>query len=196
MLNKTALDLDGVIFDYEKTFLKQAAKLNLYISIKRPEIYFMAERYEITQETVSLINSNIDFSDMDIFEEVLNLKHYINNIKCFITSSPLDILHLRKTNTSKIFGKDIPVYYAEPGEKHRIISEVGIKYFIDDYNAVIHHIDLNCSDCKAYWLNRGYKDETLPEPVNKINNLTEFFERIIMKETKFSNVLLNSKAYI
>ncbi|MHB1702819.1 MAG: hypothetical protein ACYCS0_01180 [bacterium] len=178
MLNETALDLDGVIFDYEKTFLKKAAELNLNISIKHPEIYNMADRYEITQETVSLINSKIDFSDMDIFEEVQNLKHYINNIKCFITSSPEEILHLRKANILKIFDNDIPVYYAEPGEKHRIISEFGIKYFIDDYNAVIHHIDLNCPDCNAYWLNRGYKDETLPEPVNKINNLTEFFKYI------------------
>ncbi|MHB8282715.1 MAG: hypothetical protein ACYDDE_07940, partial [bacterium] len=88
MLNQTALDLDGVIFDYEKTFLREALKLNLNISIKHPAIYSMADRYEITQEQISLINSNIDFSDMDIFEEVKNLKYYINNIKCFITSSP------------------------------------------------------------------------------------------------------------
>ena len=174
MLNQTALDLDGVIFDYEKTFLREACKLNLNISIKHPIIYSMADRYGITQEQISLINSKIDFSDMDIFDEVINLKRYINNVKCFITSSPLEMLHLRKANISKIFGKDIPVYYADTKEKHRIISELGIKYFIDDYNAVIHHIEANCPDCKAYWLNRGYKDETLPEPVNKINNLTEF----------------------
>ncbi|RZD15774.1 MAG: hypothetical protein EVJ46_09650 [Candidatus Acididesulfobacter guangdongensis] len=174
--NQTALDLDGVIFDYEKTFLKQAARLNLNISIKHPEIYNMTERYEITQEQLSLINLNIDYSDMDIFDEVLNLKRYIINIKCFITSFPEEILHLRKSNLSKIFNKDIPVYYAGVQEKHRIISELGIKYFIDDYDAVIHHIELNCPDCKAYWLNRGYKDKTLPEPVNKINNLTEFFK--------------------
>jgi len=156
----------------------------------------MAERYEITPETVSLINSKIDFSDMDIFDEVLNLKNYINNIKCFITSSPSEILNKRRDNIRKVFNKDIPLYYAGTEEKHRIISELGIKYFIDDYNAVIHHIDLNCQDCKAYWLNRGYKDKTLPEPVNKINNLTEFFECIIMKEEEVSKVLQNSNAYM
>ena len=176
MLNQTALDLDGVIFDYEKTFLREACKLNLNISIKHPVIYSMADRYEITQEQISLINSKIDFSDMDIFDEVRNLKYYINNIKCFITSSPIEILHKRKANLLKIFDKDIPVYYAEPGDKHIVIKDLGIKYFIDDYNAVIHHIDLNCPDCKAYWLNRGYKDETLPETINKINSLAEFFE--------------------
>ncbi len=176
MLSQTALDLDGVIFDYEKTFLKQAARLNLNIAIKHPEIYNMADRYKITQEQLSLIRSNIDYSDMDIYPEIENLKHYIKNIKCFITSSHEEILHLRKVNLRKIFNKDIPVYYADAKEKHRIISELGIKYFIDDYNAVIHHIEVNCPDCKAYWLNRGYKDNALPEPVNKINNLTEFFE--------------------
>ncbi len=182
MINKTALDLDGVVFDYEKTFQKQASKLNLNISIKHPEIYNMAERYEITPETVSLINSGIDFSDMDIFDEVLNLKRYINNIKCFITSSPLEILHLRKANISKIFDKDIPVYYAETKEKYRIISEFGIKYFIDDYNAVIHHIEANCPDCKAYWLNRGYRDFSLPEPENKIKSLKEFLKKIFKEK--------------
>ncbi len=176
MLTQTALDLDGVIFDYEKTFQKQAAELGLNISIKHPEIYNMTVRYEITQEQLSLINLNIDYSDIDIYPEIKNLKHYINNIKCFITSSHEEILHLRRTNLRKIFNKDIPVYYAGVQEKHRIISALGIKYYIDDYNAVIHHIELNCPDCKAYWLNRGYKDKTLPEPVNKINNLTEFLE--------------------
>jgi hypothetical protein len=176
LLNQTALDLDGVIFDYEKTFIKQAAELNLNISIKHPEIYNMPDRYEITQEQFSLINSKIDFSDVDIYGEIENLKHYINNIKCFITSSPIEILHKRKANISKIFDKDIPIYYVGPGDKHKIISALEIKYFIDDYNAVINHIDLNCPDCKAYWLDRGYKDKLLPEPVNKINNLTEFFK--------------------
>ena len=57
------------------------------------------------------------------------------------------------------------IYYTDTKEKHRIISEFGIKYFIDDYNAVIHHIDLNYMDCKAYRLNCGYKDETLTEPL-------------------------------
>jgi hypothetical protein len=175
-LSSTALDLDGVIFDYEKTFQKQATKLNLNISIKHPETYNITERYEITLKQLSLINSNIDYSDMDIYPEIENLKHYINNIKCFITSSPLEILDLRKANISKIFDKDIPVYYAGTEEKHRIISELGIKYYIDDYNAVVYHIGLNCPDCKAYWLDRGYKDKSLPEPVNKINNLTEFLK--------------------
>jgi hypothetical protein len=179
MLSQTALDLDGVIFDYEKTFQKQASKLNLNISIRHPEIYNMADRYGITPEQLSLIRSSIDYSDMDIYPEIENLKHYINNIKCFITSFPEEILHLRKSNLYNIFNKDIPVYYAGVQEKHRIISALGIKYYIDDYNAVIHHIELNCPDCKAYWLNRGYKDKSLPEPVNKINNLTEFFENDI-----------------
>jgi hypothetical protein len=177
MINKTALDLDGVIFDYEKTFQKQAETLGLNISIKHPKIYNITERYEITQEQLSLINLNIDYSDMDIFDEVLNLKHYISNIKCFITSFPKEILHLRKANLYNIFNKDIPVYYASVQEKHRIISEFGIKYYIDDYNAVIHHIGLNCPECKAYWLNRGYGDFSLPEPENRINSLTEFFKR-------------------
>ena len=177
MLSQTALDLDGVIFDYEKTFQREAAKLNIIAIVKHPEIYNMADRYELPPETVSLINSKIDFSDMDIFNEVLNLKSYINNIKCFITSSPSEILNKRRDNIRKVFNKDIPLYYAGAKEKHRIISELGIKYFIDDYNAVIHHIELNCPDCKAYWLNRGYKDKTLPEPVNKINSLTDFFKK-------------------
>jgi hypothetical protein len=43
---------------------------------------------------------------MEVFGEVLNLKHYI---KCFITSSPIEALYLRKINISKVFGKDIPV---------------------------------------------------------------------------------------
>jgi hypothetical protein len=176
MLTQTALDLDGVIFDYEKTFQKEAVKIGFKVSIKHPEIYNMAVRYEITQEQVSLINSRIDFSDMEVFDEVLNLKHYIKDIKCFITSSPIEILHLRKANLLKIFSKDIPVYYAETKEKHRIISELGIKYFIDDYNAVIHNIVLNCPKCNAYWLNRGYGDFSLPEPKNKINSLAEFFK--------------------
>jgi len=176
MLNQTALDLDGVIFNYEKSFQKQAARLNLNISIKHPEIYNMAERYEITPKTVSLINSKIDFSDIEIYDEVLFLKEHIRNIKCFITSSPLEILDKRKYNIRNAFNKNIPLYYASAEEKHRIISELGIKYFIDDYNAVIHHIELNCPDCNAIWLNRGYKDETLPEPVNKVNSLTEFFK--------------------
>ena len=175
MLTQTALDLDGVIFDYEKTFRKKAAELGLNISIKRPEIYNMAERYEITAEQVSLINSRIDFSDMEVFNEVLNLKHYINGIKCFITASPKENLHLRKLNISEVFGKDIPVYHAGTKQKHRIISELGIKYFIDDYNTVIHYIELKCPECNAYWLNRGYGDFSLPEPENKINSLTEFF---------------------
>ena len=93
MLTQTALDLDGVIFDYEKTFRKKAAELGLNISIKHSEIYNMADRYEITAEQVSLINSRIDFSDMEVFNEVLNLKHYINGIKCFITASPKENLH-------------------------------------------------------------------------------------------------------
>jgi len=126
---------------------------------------------------VSIINSKINFSDMNIYDEALSLKHYINNIKCFITSSPVEIINKRKANLLKIFDKDISVYYAETKEKHRIISELGIKYYTDDYNAVIHYIDLNCPDCKAYWLDRGYKDQTLPEPVNKINSLTEFFKK-------------------
>ena len=67
------------------------------------------------------------------------------------------------------------LYHADTKEKHRIISELGIKYFIDDYNTVIHHIELNCPECNAYWLNRGYGDFNLPEPENKINSLTEFF---------------------
>ena len=175
MLNKTALDLDGVIFDYEKTFRKKAAELGLNISIKHSEIYNMADRYEITAEQVSLINSRIDFSDMEVFNEVLNLKHYINGIKCFITASPKENLHLRKLNISEVFGKDIPVYHAGTKQKHRIISELGIKYFIDDYNTVIHYIELKCPECNAYWLNRGYGDFSLPEPENKINSLTEFF---------------------
>ena len=175
--SSTALDLDGVIFDYEKTFQKKAAELSLDISIKHPKIYNITERYEITLEQLSLINLNIDYSDMDIFDEVLNLKHYISNIKCFITSFPKEILHLRKANLYNIFNKDIPVYYASVQEKHRIISEFGIKYYIDDYNAVIHHIGLNCPECKAYWLNRGYGDFSLPEPENRINSLTEFFKR-------------------
>jgi hypothetical protein len=176
MLNETALDLDGVIFDCEKTFQNEALKLNLKISIKRPEIYNMVGRYEISKEQVSLINSKIDFSNMDIFEEVLNLKHYINNIRCFITSSPVDLLPLRKANLYRILDKDIPVYYAEPGKKHIVIKDLGIKYFIDDHNVVIYHINLNCPTCKAYWLDRGYKDEILPKPINKINSLTEFFK--------------------
>ena len=176
MLTQTALDLDGVIFDYEKTFRKKASELGLNISIKRPEIYNMADRYEITAEQVSLINSRIDFSDMEVFDEVLNLKLYINGIKCFITSSPKEALHLRKLNIANVFGKDIPVYHADTKEKHRIISELGIKYFIDDYNLAIHHIELNCPECNAYWLNRGYGDFSLPEPENKINSLTEFFK--------------------
>jgi hypothetical protein len=176
MLTQTALDLDGVIFDYEKTFRKKAAELGLNISIKHSEIYNMAERYEITAEQVSLINARIDFSDMEVFDEVLNLKHHIKGIKCFITSSPKEALHLRKLNVSKVFGKDIPVYHADTKEKHRIISELGIKYFIDDYNFAIHHIELNCPECNAYWLNRGYGDFSLPEPENKINSLTEFFK--------------------
>ena len=177
MLNQTALDLDGVIFNYEKSFQKQAARLNLNISIKHPEIYNMAERYEITPETVSLINSKIDFSDIEIYDEVLFLKNHIKDIKCFITSSPLEILDKRRDNIRNAFNKNIPLYYAGAEEKHRIISELGIKYFIDDYNAVIHHIELNCPDCKAIWLNRGYKDKTLPEPINKVNSLTDFFEK-------------------
>ena len=176
MLTQTALDLDGVIFDYEKTFRKKASELGLNISIKRPEIYNMADRYEITADQVSLINSRIDFSDMEVFDEVLNLKHHIKGIKCFITASPKEALHLRKLNVSKVLGKDIPVYHADTKEKHRIISELGIKYFIDDYNLAIHHIELNCPECKAYWLNRGYGDFSLPEPENKINSLTEFFK--------------------
>ena len=175
MLTQTALDLDGVIFDYEKTFRKKAAELGLNISIKHSEIYNMADRYEITAEQVSLINSRIDFSDMEVFNEVLNLKHYINGIKCFITASPKENLHLRKLNISEVFGKDIPVYHAGTKQKHRIISELGIKYFIDDYNTVIHYIELKCPECNAYWLNRGYGDFSLPEPENKINSLTEFF---------------------
>ena len=179
MLTQTALDLDGVIFDYEKTFRKKAAELGLNISIKRPEIYNMAERYDITAEQVSLINSKIDFSDMEVFDEVINLKHHIKNIKCFITASPKEALHLRKLNVSKVFGKDIPVYHADTKEKHRIISELGIKYFIDDYNLAIHHIELNCPECKAYWLNRVYGDFSLPKPQNKINSLSEFFYYIV-----------------
>ena len=101
MLTQTALDLDGVIFDYEKTFRKKAAELGLNISIKHSEIYNMADRYEITAEQVSLINSRIDFSDMEVFNEVLNLKHYINGIKCFITSSPKEALHLRKLSSAE-----------------------------------------------------------------------------------------------
>ena len=178
MINKTALDLDGVIFDYEKTFQKEALKLGFEISVKHQEIYNMSERYKIPQEQVSLINSKIDFSDMEVFEEVVKLKHYIKDIKCFITSSPKEAQHLRKINLFKILGKDIPIYHADTKEKHRIISKFGIKYFIDDYNLAINHIESNCPDCKAYWLNRGYKDETLPEPVNKINNLTEFFNYV------------------
>ena len=176
MLDKTALDLDGVIFDYEKTFRKKAAELALNISVKHPEIYNMAERYEITPETVSLINLKIDFSDMEVFDEVISLKHYIKDIKCFITSSPIETLHLRKINISKVFGKDIPIYHADTKEKHRIISELGIKYFIDDYNLAIYHIEINCHDCRPYWLNRGYGDFSLPKPQNKINSLTEFFK--------------------
>ena len=178
MLAQTALDLDGVIFDYEKTFQKEALKLGFEVSIKHPEIYNMAQRYEITPETVSLINSKIDFSDMEVFGEIINLKHYIKDIKCFITSSPKEALHLRKINISKVFGKDIPVYHANTKEKHRIISELGIKYFIDDYNLAIHHIELNCPDCRPYWLNRGYGDFSLPEPKNKINSLAEFFKEL------------------
>ena len=175
MLTQTALDLDGIIFDYEKTFRKKAAELGLNISIKRPEIYNMADRYEITADQVSLINSRIDFSDMEVFDEVINLKHHIKDIKCFITASPKETSHLRKLNVSKVLGKDIPVYHADTKEKHRIISELGIRYFIDDYNLAIHHIELNCPECNAYWLNRGYGDFSLPEPDNKINSLTEFF---------------------
>jgi len=181
MLSHTALDLDGVVFNYEKTFQKEAFKLNLGISIKHPEIYSMAKRYEITPETVSLINSKIDFSDIDIYDEVLLLKSHIKNIKCFITSSPAEILDKRRDNIIKVFNKDIPIYYAGIDEKHKIISELGIKYFIDDHNAVIHHIEKNCPDCKAIWLDRGYKDKTLPEPDNKINSLTEFFGSIVIK---------------
>ena len=176
MLNKTALDLDGVIFDYEKTFQKEALKLGFEVSVKHSEIYNMAERYDITAEQVSLINSKIDFSDMEVFDEVINLKHHIKDIKCFITASPKETLHLRELNVSKVFGKDIPVYHADTKEKHRIISELGIKYFIDDYNLAIHHIESNCPECNAYWLNRGYGDFNLPEPKNKINSLTEFFD--------------------
>jgi len=178
MLKQTALDLDGVIFNYEKSFQKEAAKLNLNISIKHPEIYNMAERYQITPETVSLINSKIDFSNMEIYDEVLFLKNHIKNIKCFITSSPEDIIADRMNSIRRVFGKDIPLYRTGFDEKHKVISELGIKYFIDDYNGVIHHIEQNCPACKAVWLNRGYKDETLPEPANKINSLTEFFESI------------------
>ena len=137
----------------------------------------MSERYEIPQEQVSLINSKIDFSDMEVFYEVISLKRYIKDIKCFITSSPKEALHLRKINISRIFGKDIPIYHADTKEKHRIISELGIKYFIDDYNLSIHHIELNCPKCQAYWLNRGYEDFSLPEPENKIKSLTDFFEK-------------------
>ncbi len=60
-----------------------------------------------------------------------------------------------------IFGEEIPVYQIKPSEKYRIISELGIKYFIDDYNLAIHHIELNCPDRKAYWLNRGCRDFSL-----------------------------------
>ena len=134
MLNKTALDLDGVIFDYEKTFQKEALKPGFEVSVKHSEIDNMADRYEITADQVSLINSRIDFSDMEVFDEVLNLKLYINGIKCFITASPKEALHLRKLNVSEVLGKDIPVYHADTKEKHRIISELGIRYFIDDYN--------------------------------------------------------------
>ena len=177
MLNHTALDLDDVIFDYEKTFQNEALKLGFEVSVKNPEIYNMFKRYEIPQDQVSLINSKIDFSDMEVFDEVISLKRYIKDIKCFITSSPKEALHLRKINISKIFGKDIPIYHADTKEKHRIILELRIKYFIDDYNLAIHHIELNCPDCKAYWLNRGYGDFSLPDSVNKINSLMEFFKK-------------------
>ena len=100
MLTQTALDLDGVIFDYEKTFQKEALKLGFEVSVKHSEIYNMADRYEITAEQVFLINSRIDFSDMEVFDEVLNLKLYINGIKCFITASPKEALHLRKFKRS------------------------------------------------------------------------------------------------
>ncbi|MFW0885014.1 hypothetical protein ACMCNP_08280 [Candidatus Acidulodesulfobacterium sp. H_13] len=175
-LSQTALDLDGVIFDYEKTFQKEAVKLNMNIRVKHPEIYSMTDRYEITQEQVSLINLRIDFTNMDIFDEILSLRHHIDDIMCFITASPKEILHLRKKNLSKIFKKNIPVYYAETEKKHDIINDLGIKYFIDDYNATIHYVNINCPDCNAYWLDRGYKDKTLPDSKNKINNLTEFFD--------------------
>ena len=74
----------------------------------------------------------------------------------------------------KIFNKDIYIYHADTKEKHIIISELGIKYFIDYYNLAIHHIELNCPDCKAYWLDRGYGDFSLPEHENKIKNLSDF----------------------
>lgn len=178
MLNHIALDLDGVIFDYEKTFRWEAFKLGFNILIKHPEIYNMPDRYEITEYQLSLINSKIDFSDMDVFEEVPRLKRHIAEINCFITSSPREILHLRKINLKRIFGKDIPLHYAEPGEKRITIKELGIKYFIDDYNVVIHHIDLNHPECKAYWLDRGYMDKSLPEPKNKVSSLAEFLGKI------------------
>jgi hypothetical protein len=129
-MNNTALNLDGVIFDYEKTFQKEALKLGFEASVKHLEIYNMSERYEIPQEQISLINSRIDFSDMEIFDEVANLKHYIKDIKCFIASSPEEALDLRKLNISKIFGKDIPIYHANSKEKHRIISELEINFNI------------------------------------------------------------------
>jgi hypothetical protein len=39
-----------------------------------------------------------------------------------------------------IFGEEIPVYQIKPSEKYRIISEFGIKYYINNYNQVIHYI--------------------------------------------------------
>ena len=78
--SSTALDLDGVIFDYEKTFQKEAYGIGFEVSVKHPEIYNMSERYEIPQEQVFLINSRIDFSDIDTFDEVQNLKRYIEKL--------------------------------------------------------------------------------------------------------------------
>ena len=50
MLKEVALDLDGVIFDYEKTFQKEAYRIGFEVSVKHPEIYNISERYEIPQE--------------------------------------------------------------------------------------------------------------------------------------------------
>jgi Zn-finger nucleic acid-binding protein len=56
---------------------------------------------------------------------------------------------------------------------------------------VIHHIDLNCPDCKAYWLDREYKDKTLPETFNKISNLTEF-----LFQNRGAIKIMNKAAYL
>lgn len=140
-MKKIGLDIDGVIADF------MSAWHNIY-----PEIPSKPNSYDFDKNMVERLNNMEKEGVLDEF--YLNIKPFINpddllfEIFCYVTARPVDT---RITETwLKKFGFPNKTVYTTPmgTSKVKIIKEVGVEIFIDDYYN--NFVELNNNNIFTY----------------------------------------------